>query len=145
MIRRLTPGWRIRATLTALVLPPLVYLVPLDRIARWISRSRIPLTPDDAVDDRALAEWADRVLDRLPPPWHHTCLKRAVVLHYLLHRAGRPAELRIGVRRGTNATLAAHAWLVRDDAPYLEVGANQIGSYQLLAAFPAASARKSPP
>ncbi len=145
MIRRLNPRWRIRATLTALVLPPLVHLVALDRIARWIARSRMPQNPDKAVDDPALADWVDRVLHRLPPPWHHTCLKRAVVLHYLLHRAGRPVELRIGVRRDTDANLAAHAWLVRDDVPYLEVGANQVESYQLLTAFPAASTRKPSP
>lgn len=141
MIRRLTPRWRIRATLAALALPPLVHLVPLDRIARWIARRRMPPQSDDAVDDRALAEWVDRVLNRLPPPWRRTCLKRAVVLHYLVRRAGRAAELRIGVRRDEHDALAAHAWLARDDVPYLEPGADHVGSYQLLTAFPSAGER----
>ena len=99
MIRRLTPAWRLRATLAAFVLPLLVYLLPLDRIVRWMSRSPVRASPNDAVDDRALAEWVDRILNRLPPPWRRTCLKRALVLHYLVRCAGRPAELRIGVRR----------------------------------------------
>ena len=142
MTRRLTPRWRTRATLAALALPPLVHLFPLHRIAGWISRSRMPPSPDAAVDDPALAEWVDRVLHRLPPPWRHTCLKRAVVLHYLVRRAGRPAELRIGVRRDESAALAAHAWLVRDGTPYLEAGADQVDSYQLLTAFPPAGESK---
>jgi hypothetical protein len=136
MSRRLTPSWRLRATLAALAFPPLVHLVSLERLTRWIDRSRRPSPPDGTVDDESLAEWVDRVLRRLPPPWRRTCLKRALVLHYLLHRAGRHAELRIGVRRdGTNA-LAAHAWLVLLGEPYLETGADHIDSYQVLATFP---------
>lgn len=137
MSRRLTPGWRARATLAALALPPLVHLVSMERIARWIERSSSPAVPDHTVDDESLAEWVDRVLYRLPPPWRRTCLKRAVVLHYLLHRAGRPAELRIGVRRDERSALAAHAWLVQRDQPYLETGSDHIDSYQVLASFPA--------
>jgi hypothetical protein len=135
VIRRLTPGWRFRATLAALVLPPLVYLLPLDRIARWISRGPVRSSADEGVDDRALAEWVDRVLNRLPPPWRRTCLKRALVLHYLVRRAGRPAELRIGVRRDRDNALAAHAWLVRADLPYLEPGTEHVASYRVLTAF----------
>ena len=135
MIRRLTPGWRLRATGAAVVLPPLVYVVRLDRIVRWIARSRPPRMPDPSVDDPALAEWVDRVLNRMPMPWKRTCLKRALVLHYLLHRAGRPAELRIGVRRDEHNDLAAHAWLVRDEQPYLESGADRISTYQVLTSF----------
>jgi hypothetical protein len=133
----LTPGWRLRATLAAFVFPPLLHVAPLDRIAGWIARRRMPAQPDDGVDDRALAEWVDRVLVALPPPWRKTCLKRALVLHYLTHRAGRPTELRVGVRRDDLGALAAHAWLVRANALYLEPSASQIDSYQLLTAFPA--------
>lgn len=136
MIRRLTPRWRARATLAALALPPLVHLIPLDRIARWIARRPMPRPPDDSVDDPALADWVDRVLNKLPFPWHRTCLKRAVVLHYLVRRAGRAAELRIGVRRDEHDALAAHAWLAQDDVPYLEPGTENVRSYQLLTAFP---------
>jgi Transglutaminase-like superfamily len=136
VIRRLTPRWRIRATLAALALPPLVHVIPLDRLAHWIAHRRTRRL-DDAVDDAALAEWVDRVLNRLSPPWHHTCLKRAVVLHYLIRRAGRTTELRIGVRRNEHGALVAHAWLARDDVPYLEPGGiARVGSYQLLTAFP---------
>lgn len=135
MSRRLTPGWRLRATLAALALPPLIHLVSLERIDRWIGRRGRP-HPDASVDDASLAEWVDRLLRRLPPPWRRTCLKRAIVLHYLLRRAGRPAELRIGVRRDERSNLAAHAWLVRGEQPCLERGDDHVASYQVLAAFP---------
>jgi len=137
VIRRLTPRWRICATLAVLVLPPLVHLLSLDRIVGWIERSTRRRSADPTVDDAALAEWVDRVLARLPPPWKRTCLKRAIVLHYMIRRAGRSAELRIGVRRDEHSALAAHAWLVRNDEPYLEEGADHLAAYQVLAAFPA--------
>jgi hypothetical protein len=136
--RRLTPGWRIRATLTALVLPPLVHVVSMERISRWMARRGVP-SPDPTVDDESLAEWVDRVLQRMPPPWRKTCLKRAIVIQSLLRRAGRPAELRIGVRRDEAGNLAAHAWLARDGLLYLEPAGDPVGSYQVLAAFPSRS------
>ena len=34
--------------------------------------------------------------------------------------------------------LAAHAWLVRDNLPYLEPGTDQVASYQVLTAFSSA-------
>ncbi len=136
MIRRLTPRWRIRATIASVGLPPLIHLVPLDRIARWVARRPMPVIADPSVDDAAIAEWIDRLLRGLPPPWRHTCLRRALVLHYLVHRAGRPAELRIGVRRDEQNALAAHAWLVRDGAPYLEPAINHVETFQVLTAFP---------
>ena len=136
MIRRLTPRWRIRATLAALMLPPLVQVVSLETLSRWISRRHSPSPPDSGVDDPALAEWVDRVLARLPPPWKKTCLRRAIVLHYLLQRTGRPADLMIGVKRDEQQALAAHAWLVREGAPYLEPGTDPVSAYQVLTSFP---------
>jgi hypothetical protein len=131
----LTWSWRVRATLASLVLPPLVHLVSLPVLTRWIDRGRPPAQPV-VPDESQLAAWVDRVLRRLPGPWRRTCLKRAFVMYYLLRRSGRPAGLRIGVRRDTDQKLAAHAWLVRDDQPILEEGADHIGSYQVLTQFP---------
>lgn len=136
MSRRLTPAWRARATIASLVFPSLVHLVSMERISRWIVTGAAPSAPDASVDDASLAEWVDRVLTWLPPPWKRTCLKRALVLHYLLHRAGRPAELVIGVRRDEQNELAAHAWLAHEGTPYLETGADHVASYQVLTAFP---------
>lgn len=131
----LSSGWRFRATAAALVFPPLLHGVSLAFLTRWIERRPARPTPDAGADEALLAEWVDRLLSRLPGPWRRTCLKRAFILFYLLRRAGRPAELRIGVRRDNAGKLAAHAWLVRKGQPILEEGADHIDAYQVLTDF----------
>lgn len=128
--------WKLRATLAALLLPPLLPVVSLATLTRWIDRRRAPARPDPRADEALLSAWVDRLLARLPGPWKRTCLTRAFVLYYLLRRAGNPAELRIGVRRGAGRELAAHAWLVRQGQPVLEEGADHVGLYQVLTGFP---------
>jgi hypothetical protein len=112
-------------------LPPLVHVAPVDRINRWITGGA-NRPDDDRVDDRALADWVDRVLTRLPPPWKRTCLKRALVMHYLIHCAGRESDLRIGVRRDDTGALVAHAWLTRRGVAYLEPLANNVATYSVV-------------
>lgn len=129
----LPPAWRFRAVLAALILPPLVHVISLPTLTRWLSRLGSPRTK--AIDDQLLGEWVDRVLLGLPGPWSRTCLKRAVVLYYLLRRAGQEVGLRIGVRRDEGQTLEAHAWLERDGAPILESAADRLGTYQVLSRF----------
>jgi hypothetical protein len=135
-VTRLSPGWRLKATAAVLVFPPLLHAVSLASLTRWIERRPARPAPDPKAVEADLAEWIDRLLSRLPRPWRKTCLKRAFVLYYLLRRAGRPAELRIGVRRDQEGKLAAHAWLVRLGVPILEEGADHVGSYQVLTDFP---------
>ncbi len=126
--------WRVRATAASLILPPLVHVVPLPTLTRWLTRFGNGGS-QAGVTDPALGQWVDSVLSRLPGPWQRTCLKRALVLYYLLRRAGHAAELHIGVRRGQRQPLEAHAWLERDGAPVLEADADHIGSYQVLSRF----------
>ena len=129
----LTPGWRLRAILAATVIPPLLTLVPLTRLARRLGRTGARQASE--VNDAGLAEWVDRVLRRMPWPWRHTCLHRSAVLYHLLRGAGRPVSLVIGVKRdGTGFT--AHAWLARGGAPYLEPGPEHTISHQVIASFP---------
>jgi hypothetical protein len=70
--------------------------------------------------------------------WRHTCLKRAAVLYYVLRRAGRPVELWIGVRRdgAQPAGVGAHAWLMRNGAPYLEPGDHSWRQHVPIVRFP---------
>ncbi len=135
-MNRLSPVWRAKATAAALVFPPLLHAVSLASLTRWIERRSARTTPDTGADEASLAEWVDRLLRRLPEPWRRSCLKRAIVLYYLLRRVGRPAELRIGVRRDPEGKLAAHAWLVRNGVPILEEGADHVDAYQVLTDFP---------
>jgi hypothetical protein len=112
--------------------------VSVDRLVKWIGRSAPRIPADDSADAAALAAWTDRIMRRMPPPWRRTCLKRALVVYYLLHRAGMPAGLRIGVRYGESRELVAHAWLVRGDEPFLEWGPERTSEYQVLATLPKA-------
>ena len=121
------------------VLPPLLSLVSLARIASAAGR-RSRRVPSPAPEDADLSEFVGRVLQRLPPPWRYTCLRRSVVLYHLLSRAGRPVVLRIGVRKGAGGPLEAHAWLVKDGAPYLEGDPAHSASYTEIASFPAPAA-----
>ena len=130
-------GWRVRAVAAVGVVAPLVALRSFAQLARWLGAGagdapprRVPL------DDVALARWVDRLLYALRGPWRHTCLRRATVLYGLLRRAGRPVELVIGVRRDAAGRVAAHAWLERDAAPYLEADPAIPARHTVLARFP---------
>jgi len=134
-------GWKVEAGLAALVIPPLIHLVPLHRLARWLGGSGAASVPGTGVEARRTAEWVDGVLRRLPWPWHRTCLKRAAVLYHLLRRRGEPVELRIGVRRNEAGRLAAHAWLTREGVCYLEFPgqvepSERVGDFTEIACFP---------
>lgn len=128
-------AWQARAVTAALVLPPLLSVISFARLVGRLARAA-PAGPAPAPDDASLAWWVDSLLHRLPRPWTYSCLKRAVVLFYLLRRAGRPVTLCIGVRRDADGAFAAHAWLTRDGVPYLEPSPAQPATFELLAAFP---------
>ena len=127
-------GWRLRAGMAALVIPPLVHVVPLHRLAPRLGAA--PGAKTAGPPEGRAAAWVDALLERLPGPWRHTCLKRSAVLYHLFRRTGAPVELWIGVRRGDTGALAAHAWLVRDGEPYLERGEEEIGRFAVIARFP---------
>ena len=54
-----------------------------------------------------------RLLGRIPlSPWRNTCLFRSIAACLALRALGRPAVLRLGVRRsGDRDDVAAHAWV----------------------------------
>jgi hypothetical protein len=61
--------------------------------------------------------WGVRAAARLIPG--ASCLTQALAGQYLLGRSGVPSIVRIGVRRGDNASFAAHAWLISEGAVLL--------------------------
>lgn len=130
--------WKVEAGLAALLIPPLIHLLPLPRLVPWLGQ-RPRRSPPKPVGDRVAAEWVDAMLQRLPWPWRRTCLKRSAVLYHLLRRGGVPVELRIGVRRDRSRRLAAHAWLTHNHASYLEAPPDDGGSvddFTEIACFP---------
>jgi hypothetical protein len=55
---------------------------------------------------RAIASAAARV------PWRSDCLLQAMAASAMLRKRNLPSHVCIGVRRGANGALEAHAWLV---------------------------------
>lgn len=125
--------WRLRAGAAVALVPALLPLVSFSRLARWLGRGA--RHPHGVPDDAALAAWVDATMLRLPPPWRRTCLRRGAVLYHLLRRAGRPVELRIGVRREAGGKMAAHAWLALGNAPYLEAEPHVPTTFHEIARF----------
>ena len=132
-------SWRLRATVAAVVLPPLLEVMSLSRLARRCRLSSKSVL--GVLDDDHVADWVSRVLWRLPPPWRHTCLRRAMVLFYVLRRAGRPVELHVGVSRDDRGSVGANAWLVRDGRPYLERDQDHPARFKVIARFPERSGK----
>lgn len=87
----------------------------LRRVIRALRRAArgLPQWSDSTSVRRERAAWAAsavgrRLLQKGP------CLTQAIVLQYLLRRQGdKAARLRIGVARGRDDTLQAHAWVER--------------------------------
>ena len=130
--------WKARTVFAALLLPPLLSAVSFAHLAHWVGRRRPALAP--APPEADLAEWTAALLRRLPPPWRYTCLRRGIVLYYLLKKAGAQAQLHIGVRRDNTGSFIAHAWLTRGGELLLEPPANQPAQYRVIASFPEADA-----
>jgi hypothetical protein len=72
--------------------------------------------------DHALAERAARAVQRAANhlPLRTNCLDRALALSWLLASGGIASTLRIGVRKTSGDTLAAHAWVEHDGAVLLD-------------------------
>ena len=128
-------GWRVRATVASMVLAPLVNVLSFSRLTAWMGTPAPP--PPEPVDASALAEFVSRIMGRLRGPWRLTCLRRSLVLYYLLRRAGQPVGLVIGVRRGEGRDFEAHAWLTCRGQPYLEDSDSHMPEFKVIAKFPA--------
>ena len=123
------------------IVPPLLEIVSFAVVERMLMRAA-RLQSTHRPDDSDAAQWVDAWLARLPRPWTYSCLRRATVLYYLLRSAGQPVSLCIGVRRDAGGVLRAHAWLVRDGAPYLEPARSgeRVAEFKEIARFPQTSA-----
>jgi len=75
--------------------------------------------------------WAVRAVSRFIPGASN-CLVRALATQTLLGRFGYRSELRIGVRKADDGSLAAHAWL--ESAGAVVIGEFEVDHYVPLAA-----------
>ena len=100
-----------RAAVLVLFVRALLAIVPFRTVLRWAGKRTSLPTPTSAREaELCRMIWAVDVVGRRLLP-RRPCLTQAVIVHRLLLRSGRPAELRIGVRRGADRQLEAHAWV----------------------------------
>jgi hypothetical protein len=132
-LRKLALPWRLRVFGLVMTVPPLLHLMPVDRLVKRLG-ARHRNYSDPPV--QTLADEVDAWLTRLPWPWRTTCLKRASILYALLRRSGDDVQLHIGVKREADRTFAAHAWLMREGRPYLEPAASEFATFTVITAFP---------
>ena len=81
------------------------------RVLGKLARRRSTKSSDASYRQRvvwAVRAAARRLVDNKP------CLTQALVVQLLFKRRGLPADLCIGVRKGNDGALRAHAWVVSD-------------------------------
>lgn len=137
MSRSLALRWRVRVAWLVFAVPPLLHLIPTNRLVAFLGRMGHAPRPDVT----ALVAEVDAWQWRLPWPWRSTCLKRASVLYALFRHMGDDVGLHIGVRRGDDGAFLAHAWLMRGGEPYLEPATSDPSTYRVIAEFPEVIAR----
>lgn len=88
-----------------------LWLLPFQTLRRWLSKSTpvatdVPVRENPAVSRVA---WAVTLASRTIPRCN--CLPQALVTRLLLNRGGYQNKLHIGVARGEDGRLQAHAWV----------------------------------
>ncbi len=100
----------IRAAVLLLLARSALVAMPFARVAKVVERTRPRRGNPPPDGDLEAMLWAiRRVGDRLFPG--NPCLPQAIVAQRVLRRAGRPAELRISVRKDRRGRFGAHAWV----------------------------------
>jgi Transglutaminase-like superfamily len=87
--------------------------------------------------DRAMTDlvvWAVDAAGR-HVPGRTTCLTRAMTVQAMLARDGHPSRLHVGVVRGQQGRLEAHAWVECDGRIIVGGSPSEIGQFTPLAAF----------
>ncbi len=90
-------------------------LLPFGTLYRWLSRTELAgSSPSGREQDEAAGmarsiRRANRLLG-----WRDDCLPQALTALFLMKRHGIGANLRIGVKKGPDGMLHAHAWVEHD-------------------------------
>lgn len=100
----------IRAFTLVMLVRVMLVLVPYKKVIEIMRRfSSGRVMSDDSTDPGKLA-WAVRAAGRRLLGGK-PCLTEALVLDVLLRRRGISSEIRLGVTKGQNGALLAHAWV----------------------------------
>lgn len=106
----LVDKWRLlRIAGLVLLTRLLLALLPFQRACRWLDRLQGPPRPATAAEIDRIIWLTERVTDVMLR--RRPCLTKALAARLLLTERGYATDLRIGVRRGADGSLQAHAWL----------------------------------
>ncbi len=125
----------VRATFWMAVVKLGLGRIPFATLRRLVTgggRSRARLAGDRAIPDQVA--WAVTAVSRyLPGPT--TCLSRALTVQGMLARRGYPSRLHVGVIRGTQGQVEAHAWVECEGRILIGGTPSEIGQFTPLAVF----------
>ncbi len=127
----LEAAWALAAAQTV------IHLLPFRWLARRLGRlestapGAAPVSPEQIRQAQNVG-WAVRALARRLP-WDARCLAQAVAGKWMLERRGLPSTFYMGVDRGPEEWLQAHAWLRCGDA--FVTGEPQHERFKVIAAF----------
>ena len=113
-----------------------LWLLPFQIVRRVLARLMKPLVgaSDHRRRSRKSIVWAVEAAGR-GAPMVRTCLTQALTAQVLLTRSGYPALLRIGVVRGMDGELEAHAWVESEGE--VMIGGQELTRYVPLVSLPA--------
>lgn len=100
-------------------------------LGQQLGAAATTIQPTQLADVQDIA-WAIRLVSRRTP-WHSNCLAQALTGLVMLQRRGIAGTLYLGVLKGRDRHLAAHAWLHSNDM--IVTGGSQLERYTVLAHF----------
>jgi hypothetical protein len=115
-----------------------LYLLPFNRLRRWMARSSQPDIKYQDINDLYTIILAIERISQFLAPLRINCLPQALVGHRLLRQKGFNVKLRIGVLKNPGDRLAAHAWLEVQG----QVVLGSLHGLERFAAFPALGAAR---
>jgi hypothetical protein len=90
-----------------------------------------------------IVKFTDYVLNLTPGMWKGTCLKRSLVLYFLLRKLGMDVRICFGTRYNRNLSnseakknLEGHAWLIYKGSIFLERNTELTKTYTMTYSFP---------
>ena len=90
-----------------------------------------------------IVKFTDYILNLTPGMWKGTCLKRSLVLYFLLRKLGMDVRICFGTRYNRNLSnseakknLEGHAWLIYKGSIFLERNTELTKTYTMTYSFP---------
>lgn len=112
-----------------------VSFVPFRRLAPYLGQHMKESPEETSELHRIRAHRIARSIQRVNPllPWTCTCLGQALAAMVMLRRCGHGSTLYLGVTRGIDSQIDAHAWLRSGDV--IVTGAQQQPRYTVMSSF----------